>query len=293
MTPMRALALLLPLLLVGQACADGATDLAEALNQVRAQAATCKGVPVAAAPALTYSPALARAAAVVAARGGEGDLNATLTQAGYRARKTMLLRLSGLSNAQALADYASSSFCEALRSPDYSEIGVHQSGSGAQARSFILLARPHGLPAAADARNEADFGARVLAQVNQARATARNCGNRRFGPAAPVVWNDKLAAAAQAHASEMAQTQAFSHTGRDGKGVDARATRAGYAWKNVGENIAAGQANPEEVTAGWIASPGHCANLMNPAFTAMGVAYALSPGSRMGIYWTQVFAAPR
>jgi uncharacterized protein YkwD len=146
---------------------------------------------------------------------------------------------------------------------------------------------------AGDARGQAGAAERVLTLVNQARATARDCGNRRFGPAPPVDWNDKLAAAAQAHASEMARTLSFSHAGRDGKGVDARATRAGYAWRNVGENIAAGQATPEEVTASWIASPGHCANLMSPAFTTMGVAYALNPGSPMGIYWTQVFASPR
>jgi uncharacterized protein YkwD len=204
----------------------------------------------------------------------------------------MLLRLSGLSDAQALANYAGSNFCEPLRSPDFSEIGIHQEGSGPDTRSFIVLAHPHGLPAAG-ARAEAGAAERVLALVNQARAISRDCGNRHFEAAPPVTWNDKLAAAAQAHASEMARTLSFSHAGRDGKGVDVRATRAGYAWKSVGENIAAGPASAEEVTAGWIASPGHCANLMSPAFTAMGVAYALNPGSRMGIYWTQVFAAPR
>ncbi len=35
------------------------------------------------------------------------------------------------------------------------------------------------------------------------------------------------------------------------------------------------------------------ANLMNPAFTEMGVAFAVGPRSEMGVYWTQVFGTPR
>jgi len=56
---------------------------------------------------------------------------------------------------------------------------------------------------------------------------------------------------------------------------------------------ASGAPTPEEVTAGWIASPGHCANLMSASFTAMGTAYAVNPASKMGIYWAQLFGAPR
>jgi uncharacterized protein YkwD len=32
---------------------------------------------------------------------------------------------------------------------------------------------------------------------------------------------------------------------------------------------------------------------MNPAFTAMGAAYALNPEGQAAIYWAQVFAAPQ
>lgn len=45
--------------------------------------------------------------------------------------------------------------------------------------------------------------------------------------------------------------------------------------------------------AAWIKSPEHCANLMNPAFTEMGVAFAIDRKSELGVYWTQEFAAPR
>jgi uncharacterized protein YkwD len=61
----------------------------------------------------------------------------------------------------------------------------------------------------------------------------------------------------------------------------------------VGENIAAGQPTPEQVVAGWVQSPRHCANLMAAEYTEMGVAYATEPHSAAGTYWTQMFASPR
>ena len=42
---------------------------------------------------------------------------------------------------------------------------------------------------------------------------------------------------------------------------------------------------------GWLASPSHCYNLMNPDFHEMGAAYASNPQSQATIYWTQVFGA--
>jgi uncharacterized protein YkwD len=48
--------------------------------------------------------------------------------------------------------------------------------------------------------------------------------------------------------------------------------------------------SPEEAMAGWLDSPGHCANLMDPSFTEMGAGYAVNPNSKAGTaYWTQVF----
>jgi len=52
-----------------------------------------------------------------------------------------------------------------------------------------------------------------------------------------------------------------------------RAKAAGYRGRQIGENIAAGQSSPNKAMASWLASPGHCANLMNPMFTQVGAAY--------------------
>jgi uncharacterized protein YkwD len=133
----------------------------------------------------------------------------------------------------------------------------------------------------------------VLDLVNKARATPRDCGNRAFKAARPVRWSDPLAEASRLHAEDMAHYNYFSHSGRDGSDPAQRVERAGYRYRSTGENIAAGQMKPEDAVAGWIKSPEHCANLMNPAFTEMGVAYAVDPGSDMGVYWTQAFGTPR
>ena len=70
-----------------------------------------------------------------------------------------------------------------------------------------------------------------------------------------------------------------------------RATRAGYRWRQVGENIAGGLGSAEQVVAGRLASPGHCANLMAPDFAEMGAAYAVDTRSTLDIYWTQTLGA--
>ena len=59
----------------------------------------------------------------------------------------------------------------------------------------------------------------------------------------------------------------------------------------VGENIAFGPESAEEAVAGWMASPGHCANIMDPRFREMGVAVA--QGRKRGhFYWVQNLAEP-
>jgi uncharacterized protein YkwD len=141
--------------------------------------------------------------------------------------------------------------------------------------------------------SEQSAGRRVLDLVNQARATRRYCGNAAFNAARPVRWNDSLAEASRLHSEDMARYNYFSHSGRDGSDPAQRVERAGYRYRTTGENIAGGQLKPEDAVAGWIKSPEHCANLMNPAFTEMGAAFAVDPRSEMGVYWTQAFGTPR
>jgi uncharacterized protein YkwD len=84
-----------------------------------------------------------------------------------------------------------------------------------------------------------------------------------------------------AHENPMTGTSPFDRIGQED-----------YAYSAAGENIAAGYGSPEAVVEGWLQSDGHCANLMNGAYTEIGVGYAFAEGSAFGHYWTQVFAHP-
>jgi uncharacterized protein YkwD len=127
----------------------------------------------------------------------------------------------------------------------------------------------------------------LLRLVNEARATARDCGPEEAFPAAAALSLDgRLSVAAQAHAAELRLVGRISHRGLDGSSVGERATRHGYAWSSVGENLAAGFDTPEEVVSAWLGSPDHCATIMDARFVHLGVGRDLT-------YWTQVFGRPR
>jgi uncharacterized protein YkwD len=143
--------------------------------------------------------------------------------------------------------------------------------------------------------NLANFQAEMLDLVNQHRVAGATCGDQGSFPAVgALTWNDALTQASLVHSDDMAGANFFSHTGSDGSSAGQRISAAGYDWQTWGENIAAGQAGVASVVAAWMNSPGHCANLMNPAFRDIGVAcVAGSAGNTYRTYWTQSFGAAR
>jgi len=118
----------------------------------------------------------------------------------------------------------------------------------------------------------------VLALVNTERAGA---GCR------PLGTSSALQRAAQGHSADMAARSYFSHTDLDGSTFADRIRAAGYGGGAIAENIAAGQTSAEAVMRGWMASPGHRANILNCAYRDLGVGYAT--GGSYGTYWTQTF----
>lgn len=131
----------------------------------------------------------------------------------------------------------------------------------------------------------------LLDQVNAIRAQGRNCGTTFYPPVGALSWNTALANAAQAHSTDMANNNYFSHTGLNGSTIGTRANAAGYAYRTVGENIAAGYNSIDAVMTGWVDSAGHCANMMNASFKEYGIACASNPNSTYKTYWTQEFGA--
>lgn len=133
----------------------------------------------------------------------------------------------------------------------------------------------------------------ILELINTARSSSRTCGTEFFNAASPLSWNSTLASAARVHASDMANNDFFSHTGSDGSSASNRVTAAGYDWRSVGENIAAGRDNASVTVDDWLDSPGHCRNIMNATFEEMAVSCVENAASTYGRYWTQVLAAAR
>ena len=83
----------------------------------------------------------------------------------------------------------------------------------------------------------------------------------------------------------------FTH----GQNFAGRITAAGFHWSWAGENIATGYPSPAAVMAGWMASPGHCRNILSPSFSAIGIGMVPRPvgGFASGpATWTQDFALP-
>jgi uncharacterized protein YkwD len=139
----------------------------------------------------------------------------------------------------------------------------------------------------------ANFQSEVLQRVNARRASGGSCRTEGNFPASPALqWNASLDRAAAGHSQDMAAKNYFSHTGADGRSVGDRAGAQGYAWRTVGENIAAGYPSVQAVIDGWMASDGHCRNILNPAFRDIGVACVRgAAGNTYPNYWTMVLGA--
>jgi uncharacterized protein YkwD len=255
------------------------SGLLDLVNAFRAAPGTCNGRQAKPVSALVSEAALGR---VSMAPGTY--LPYALEKAGYAAEQAEGIYVSGPANARDVFETIQASHCKTLLSAQYSAAGVVRNGND----WLLVLVRPQRLPQLPE---WTEAGKAILQRVNEARAVSRTCGDRFFAAAPPLAWNSSLAAAALAHSRDMAEQRYFSHQGKDGSDAGERARRAGYQWRRIGENIASGQQSPEEAVAGWLSSPGHCANLMNPGFTEMGAAYAFKAERRSAV-WTQVFGTP-
>lgn len=146
---------------------------------------------------------------------------------------------------------------------------------------FALVRAPMPALAGATPDNAPAQTARVLELTNAERARAG---------LPPLALNNQLSQAAQAYSDVLASDGCFAHTCGPVPEMTQRDAQAGYTgWTSVGENIAAGYPSPEAVVSGWMASPGHRANILNPDYRELGV--GLASGGKYGAYWTQEFGA--
>jgi uncharacterized protein YkwD len=89
--------------------------------------------------------------------------------------------------------------------------------------------------------------------------------------------NDRLRRAALGHGNDMVAHRYFAHVGRNGSQPAERIRAAGYLsapgqWR-IGENLAWGTgelATPQAIMNAWMNSPGHRANILQPAYREIG-----------------------
>jgi uncharacterized protein YkwD len=118
-----------------------------------------------------------------------------------------------------------------------------------------------------------------------------NAERQRAGVAA-LRDNGRLTEAAQIQATQMVGAGRLAHElpGARYPRLQDRLAAVEYDWRNIGENVAFGQPSAVAVTADWMRSEGHRANMLNPVFVEIGIGYAVDSNGRP--YYVQVFARP-
>jgi uncharacterized protein YkwD len=110
----------------------------------------------------------------------------------------------------------------------------------------------------------------------------------------PLRPREGIRRVAREHSADMAERDFFDHVAPDGRSPGDRADDAGLGYLAVAENIGVSLEMEDPVAAvvdGWLQSPGHYANLMNPRFRHTGVGIAVSR-ERGRVYFTQLFVLP-
>jgi len=135
-------------------------------------------------------------------------------------------------------------------------------------------AQPVATPAKqSDKAQVSNFAKQVAELVNKERAKAG---------LGPVQLDGALSNVALAKATDMSNNNYFDHTSPTYGSPFDMMKKYGISFMTAGENIAMGQRSPEEVMTQWMNSEGHRQNIMNPAFTKIGVGFTNG-------YWVQEF----
>src|SRR5205814_5601279 len=99
-------------------------------------------------------------------------------------------------------------------------------------------------------------------------------------------WDDALFKAARQHAVRMANLNMLEHQLPSESDLEGRLAEAGARFSAIAENIAVG-ASPPIIHGGWMDSPGHRKNILDPRLTSVGIAAVHGPG---GLFAVQDFS---
>lgn len=132
-------------------------------------------------------------------------------------------------------------------------------------------------------KSGAEAEALTLERINRIRSAAG---------LQPLRVNERLAEVARAYSRQMAEERFFEHTSPSGSTLQTRVNGAGLRWTRLGENIYKSYNLPDPVSGalkGWINSPGHKHNILNPNFTETGIGVWVKDRE---VYFTQDFIRP-
>jgi uncharacterized protein YkwD len=99
-------------------------------------------------------------------------------------------------------------------------------------------------------------------------------------------WDNALFKAARKHALLMLNLNMLEHQLPNESNLEARLAETGARFSVIAENIAVGP-NPQTIHNGWMNSPGHRKNILNPRLTSVGIAAVRGPG---GLFAVQDFS---
>ena len=126
---------------------------------------------------------------------------------------------------------------------------------------------------------------RAVQRLNEVRQQADAPCAAGHAAMQPLAWEARLAGSAHEQATDLALRDLLSHVDARQRSFGTRLRSAGYAAAGAGENLAAGQPDFDDTLQAWLASPSHCANLMQPEFRDVGLACVQRPGSRYERFW--------
>jgi len=151
--------------------------------------------------------------------------------------------------------------------------------AGAPTTGVAAAGTATGIPIGGGAATGTASGADEIGQMAEAVNAIRAENGR-----APLRLQPQLAAAAQRHADEMAQSRTLSHVGPTGTRPSDRMGAAGYETCGGGENVAFGALQTvDDIARGWYDSPSHRELLLNDQVREMGIGRAQTADGL--VYW--------
>lgn len=126
----------------------------------------------------------------------------------------------------------------------------------------------------------------VISFMEQKAIVLTNQFRQSYGLPA-LIFNEQLSRVARLKAEDMRDNNYSLHISPAYGSPDDMIRSSGIFFQTFAENIAGGQATPEEVVNSWICNPDHMNNILNSQFREIGMGY--SQGGSYSYYWSQLF----